>query len=599
MRFTLIFLMAFCLFVERGFSQNHDIDSMLRIVEAQPDTERVQTLGWISHAYLFTQTDSARHYGNRQYELAVALGDSAMQLAGAAHESSAYKYLGDYQTAIEKQAIALELGRLLKSERTVSIALNAMGNLYKRLKDFDTAESFYLKAIEQNIRTKQDRYLGNSYLNYGTMLDDMKQFDKALEYYEKAKFIYDTLNYTRNYFVAIGNMGATQMTIGQYAKAEVNFQEGLAMAKSHGDKVRSLDALINLGINDEYQLMYRKALAHYEEALTIAESIPNMKHVEFLKRYIGRVLGLMENYKGGYKVLEEAYELTDSLYDSEKMEALTRFQTEFKTKEKDVEIANLRAETAEQELQNAQLYNSLLIVGAALLILLLAFIIYRLRAQRRFQRAQQAAQTTQFRAVLEAEEKERNRIAHELHDSLGQLLSTTKLHLSAVGNSVPPAQQRAYQDAVGLLDDSVSEVRQISHNLAPPALTRNGLAVALKDMARMIRKSAHLSFALQLPSEPLSVPKEQQIHLYRIIQELVNNSIKHAACSEIGVAIQQSIEGMDIRVWDDGGGFEMSNGTPSTGLGLTSIMGRVSLLGGSVTMKSDLGKGTETTISLS
>ena len=337
-----------------------------------------------------------------------------------------------------------------------------------------------------------------------------------------------------------------------------------------------------------------QAADYFQQARTKAEGIPLPVELVSFTHDQARLLGKAGKYQEALALEQEAYFLQDSMFTVEKAEAIAELQTQFEVAEKDLKIARLNEKDALNQLENTRLWAGLGIAGTVILLLGLAFVLYRQGQKQRLEAERQKAERAQFRAVLDAEEQERSRIAGDLHDSLGQLLSTTKLQLSSLGQPLSEGDQPRLSSAIDLLDESVTEVRQISHNLVPPALIRGDLLKAFRDLARLASNTDQLSFDLKLDASELFLPKDLEIHIYRIIQELINNSIKHSGCSELGLHLRQLANQLEITVWDNGGGFDLAAVQKGAGgLGWHSIQGRLRLLDGSFEMNSDLERGTK------
>lgn len=192
-------------------------------------------------------------------------------------------------------------------------------------------------------------------------------------------------------------------------------------------------------------------------------------------------------------------------------------------------------------------------------------------------------------AILEAQENERKRIAEGLHNSLAQLLYAARLHLEQLGRE--PARQADYRLQVDqLLDEAIRETRRISHELMPAILEEMGLAAAIEDICH---KFSTPQLDLHCRVYPLSrrLPKHLQLAIYRMVQELTNNIVKHAGATRASIQISQQDRHIALLAEDDGIGFTRKPGQ-ATGIGLKVIQDRVSLLGGTMEMDSQPGKGT-------
>jgi signal transduction histidine kinase len=197
--------------------------------------------------------------------------------------------------------------------------------------------------------------------------------------------------------------------------------------------------------------------------------------------------------------------------------------------------------------------------------------------------------------MIQGQEVERERVAKDLHDSLGGLLSTVKLHFDVIQSQDERiGNMPEYQKAYTLLDDACKEVRHISNNLQPNALHRMGLIPALHDLINRIKTTD--TPAIHFYTEGLNGVLDPRISLnvFRIVQELLNNALKHAGANEIHISLIQSGDRLTITVQDNGKGYEPSE-TPK-GMGTENIASRVNYLKGDLSIHSVIGEGTSTQI---
>jgi signal transduction histidine kinase len=198
------------------------------------------------------------------------------------------------------------------------------------------------------------------------------------------------------------------------------------------------------------------------------------------------------------------------------------------------------------------------------------------------------------RAVLEAEEKERQRIAKDLHDSIGQMMSAAKMNLSAFESEIKfedKEQQLAFEKIIQLVDESCREVRNVSHNMMPNALLKNSLASAIREF---IDKLDQKSLQVHLYTEGLEDRLDSNLEtvFYRVIQECVNNVIKHSAATTLDISLIKDKDGITATIEDNGAGFNTSDHEKFNGMGLKNIITRIEYLKGTVEFDSTPGKGT-------
>ena len=202
---------------------------------------------------------------------------------------------------------------------------------------------------------------------------------------------------------------------------------------------------------------------------------------------------------------------------------------------------------------------------------------------------------------MKGEEKERTRLAKDLHDGLGGMLSGIKHSLNAMkGNLVmTPENHQAFERSMDMLDSSIREMRRVAHNMMPEALVKFGLDTALKDFCNDINQSGTLHINYQsIGLENIEVEQTTSITIYRILQELVNNTMKHAAAKSAIVQVSKTDNAISITVEDDGKGFNTLVLEGTKGIGWSNIQSRVEYLKGKLDVQSATGKGTSVHIEL-
>lgn len=194
--------------------------------------------------------------------------------------------------------------------------------------------------------------------------------------------------------------------------------------------------------------------------------------------------------------------------------------------------------------------------------------------------------------AVEATEQERQRVARELHDGVGQSLTAIRLTLHVLSQKLDEnddSRQRVH-DVENLVDDSIDELRRIAMALHPAALDRLGLREGISEMCSSVATSAGIHIEQHLIDVPDSLPASVESSCYRLVQECLTNIVRYARATNVEVRIQNTGSALRVKVEDDGVGFDDSS--PSEGLGLRSMKDRTALLGGTITIESTPGKGT-------
>lgn len=246
------------------------------------------------------------------------------------------------------------------------------------------------------------------------------------------------------------------------------------------------------------------------------------------------------------------------------------------------------------------------IVGMMLLAMaiIVFFVVYQRRLyhqQEEMNRREAEYQKELLQASIQSQEVERKRIASDLHDSVGSLLSATKMYLKQIGVGSGDNIADIKAESLSLVNETIQNVRQISHNLLPPMLERFGFIAALESLAEKINKSGVVRFSVDCPVQK-RFDLEKELGLYRIVQELTNNTIKHAQAKNIVVSILFEKADLLFIYQDDGIGFEMENtNVPATrkkGLGLRSLESRTNFLNASIEISTKIGGGVKVSVAM-
>ena len=282
-------------------------------------------------------------------------------------------------------------------------------------------------------------------------------------------------------------------------------------------------------------------------------------------------------------------------------------ESRFQNSKKEAEIATLKVANTEKELavikKNRLLYTGGFIVIALLFILVL---LYRntkhrqtIAAKEKQVQQQQISflenqqQVISMQSMINGQEAERTRIARDLHDGLGGLFSTVKMYFSTLEHQEKSLQQNdLFLQSFRLVDNAANEVRRIAHNMMPEVLLRMGLSKALKDLCNSINAGKKMEVVLQETGMDKRLDQSVEIMLFRIIQELLNNIMKHAESTNVLVELIRDENRLSVTVEDNGKGFDLTDEDGLSHSGLASVKNRVHYLGGNIEIESGKGIGT-------
>ena len=366
----------------------------------------------------------------------------------------------------------------------------------------------------------------------------------------------------------------------------INYLIGKNLAMD-GQKERALEYLLAAteGLNEKSDLaydVYRELAKEFNEAGEMSEA---------------------------FKYLLKAEDVQDDLHDKEKYALANQTAVKYQIREKEREIRELEQDN---ELKQSKLTQRTRLFMIFLAILLLGsaagFNYYRLQKHKLETESLIARQREEIsgqkiidlenslkikdlEAMVNGQEVERSRIAKDLHDSLGGMLSTLKLQYDSLQiDHKGLTEDKSYHKIMGLIDEACKDVRDIARNLKPTALERLGLSAALKDLINRYASKGILDISLHVNDVDGVLNEESKLHVYRIIQELLNNALKHAQASEIDVQINRTADELLLMVEDNGKGFKHDE--VEKGLGLGNLESRVNVLKGEIIIDSTLDKGT-------
>jgi len=234
----------------------------------------------------------------------------------------------------------------------------------------------------------------------------------------------------------------------------------------------------------------------------------------------------------------------------------------------------------------AQILYITVIFSVLITVIIIYFFVSIIRYHRRYVKLQRE----RILAEITIQENERKRIAIDLHDSLGPLLSAVKLNINSI--DIQPADQNILDKAGKSLDEIIGSMRQISYDLLPNTLERKGLAEAVKDFVGHLPQTKSINIQIYIVKN-IQVPKEKEIHVFRMLQEIIHNTIKHAEAKNLQIGLSEEDNFLLVLAKDDGKGFDFEKEKQrSGGLGLKSLESRCEILNGIISIESKPGFGT-------
>ena len=535
--------------------------------------------------------DSANYYYNLSLELGKKYNDKLITAKGYNNLGNVCQYTADYEKAVAYNYKALELFEAVKDSSGIAGAYGNLANNYTRLKQYDKAIELCGEAISFAIRRHDKRLEANSYNTLATIYGEQHKDSPELAYAIKAYQVYGEIKNIKGLASTTVNLTEIYVDHQQTDSAAKYALLGIGYAKQIED-AQNLGILYHtLGLSYERQNKITAALTAQDSA--VYYSLQTGDKLMLSKSYQSKaaIYFKQQDFKAAYQNLDKFTLLNDSIFNASMQTSIADMQTKYETSKKEQKIQQQQFDLTKKNYWIAGAVGLLLLGG------LLGFSFYRSNKLKQIKKMQSAIiqqQDMATKAVIQAEENERKRIAGDLHDGIGQIMSAAKMNLSSIEARLDfknEEDRMAFEKIVHLVDESCREVRNVSHNMMPNALLKSGLSSAVKEF---IDKIDSRVLKVNLYSEGLNERLDSNVEtvLYRVIQECVNNVIKHSGANELDISLIKDKDGIAATIEDNGKGFGVTEKLKAEGIGLKNIRTRIEYLKGTVDFDSDEGKGT-------
>lgn len=568
-----------------------------------------------SAVYRFTG-DLDKAIQELEYALSVQVREEATSRMARTYNlmGPIYRDLGRNQEAIEVLYKGLELRKQLGNPHRMALSYQNLGNQYLSLDMTDKAIELYEEAVEVFTASDHLPGLADAHLNLAAALYAQEDYENALTQIDSAITLFVELKQEDGLGRAWMNRGAMLSRLDKPEQAIAAYDTAMNYYQASGNELSMVDLLANRSSLSNDQQQFRLALRQAQRGVELARQ----------NDYLSPLRVLLEQQALAYEglgLLDSAiiaYQASMDVADSLKNDRTTEQLAESEMREKynaALRIQEIKELKAERELEAERVQRRTLqrnvLVGAFVIMLILAFLLYRdLRYRGRLAIQQQKLHEERIStmldqhqigildALVEGQQKERERIGTDLHDRLGSMLGAIKLQFGALEQKVTEmgsAQEEHTRTITGLIDDASHEVRRISHDMLRGNLAQFGLVQAIQDLCDSIRVPG-LEVELLAHGMEQRVERDIEIAAYRIIQELITNAVKHSGASSITVQLTASSALLNLLVEDNGTGFSEEDN--STGVGLSNVRSRVDKLSGSLLLDTHMGRGTSISVDL-
>jgi signal transduction histidine kinase len=492
---------------------------------------------------------------------------------------------GDYEKALNYYLKSIRYYENEDIPLTITI-YNLIGTLHKKQGDYGLASNYFKTGLRLSKDLNHLEGLGNSLNNLGLLSLQKGNIDSALVLFRRSTAYkisaFDTLGLSYNY----DNLAQAFSILERKDSAYKYFE--LAIEFKNLSKERTGKAIVQNNFAEQLLKEHKldKAEELFSEALLVAKDIG----FKDLEDHILLKLSELYEKRGqaalALKTYKSHIDLKDSLFNIERVQVISEIETKYETEKKEQALL-----TKTEEL----IYMQIIVVVLIAVFLLTMTIIFlqknrtKLKQERALEVERAKMKQAQIEAAISSQEKERKRFARDLHDGFGQLISVLNLNLATLQNQ-PAKRQEVFDNSTEILDQMYKELKDICFNLMPETLIKNGIVDATQEFADRVNAADKIQIETNFFGLEERLTDVQEISLYRITQEWVNNVIKYSDAQNITIQLTKDEEELNLLIEDNGMGFDKSKLTRGSGNGWKNLNSRANLIKGELELDTLVGR---------
>ncbi|MEQ9402498.1 MAG: sensor histidine kinase [Cyclobacteriaceae bacterium] len=614
------------------YSQQKEIDSIKTVLPEQVPLDKVKSLNELSWYYKNSDLDSAMLLAQQALEIGIEINSDAAISQSYNSIANAFEAIGHLDSALIYHNKTYKFKEQMQDSLGMASSLNNLGITYDELGNYPKSLESYFQALRIYESKSDDPYNIAMVLgNIGIVYKKQREYAKVIEYYQKALKIYEQEESLFGQMVTKGNMAGVLLLTGDYSEVIRYAEEAMAGYKEQGytryipymmmaiaaatDSLgQTLDARVlyleveklHLEHDNLFELSntltglasnYRKTGEFTKGIQSARKALGYALEIEALEFQSNALLELAKNlegagqYREAFTALHRRQILSDSLFEQNKTKQIFELQTQYETEKKEQQIG---LQNAQLDLKNAQINRQKLLLYSSLLAIFLLVIIALLwrnrlkkKQQIQIQTQRLAAREAEINATISSQEKERARYARDLHDGFGQMISVLNLNLRNLEDGAKPAErQKVFENASKVIDEMYDELKNICFDLMPQTLIKNGLESGLREFTGRINLAGNVHVELNVFGLESRLSELQEISLYRITQEWINNVLKYSDANKITVQITKDESEITLLIEDNGTGFDKSLLSAGKGNGWRNLNTRANLINGELELES-------------
>lgn len=623
----------FCLHLVPVWSQT---DSLAQLVTQAEGLQKALLLLELSTEYLGNDQGKALGTAQQALQIAQEHQNDSLQVEALLHIIAGYQHFGDGAASMPYMLQAREIAEGAGLDRLLLEVLSYLSNHLAQSYQYDQALAYTQQTLDKALELGDTLVILNSLDLQGTIHRLLKQFDQAIASYQQEGIYLQGWKRPFEKGRMYNNLALVYMDQGLFEESIEPLQIAAQAFRDQGYLVG--EAIVQLNLSDVFYrtgqldqcydsyLLTQALNKDVQEPQIEASALAGLARIEMERGQLDLAeKRLLESEKiareaNNYETLTMACHYLEGLYlargnfekarfyeqqfalandafiSSDVTEKTAEFEVKYETEKTEKELALQQAQNYRQQTAILGLIGGL---AAFLAFGYLFYNRYRLKQKAILDAAVIREQKLGLQAVLEAQEAERQRIARDLHDGIAQELVALKLNLQAVEHrlgATAPNESESLRGLVGQLDQSCTEVRNLSHMMMPPALASQGLIPSLNMLIRNSLEAVGIQTRFDHSGLSGRLDEKTEIGLYRIAQELFNNILKHAGAQQVGLQLYRAGDNLIMRVEDDGKSFDYEAVRKQGSMGMLNILSRVQNLQGAFASEPGSDRGTVSTI---
>lgn len=580
-KFFILILTASCCIYQDAFSQKSHADSVFEAYKKQPHNIILKLEAGIANVKK-GNADRAILLLNEVAATALKTNNLPVYIKAKINIGRFYADKGENVIALKHYQQGLVKAEAINNKLLTAHLFKNIGALYISWKKFDDALNYYERAEKLAHEVHEEELVADCQNNKGTVYEQQFKYEKALVAYKNALTAYTKKNITVKVSMALSNIAIVYKNQKNYAASLQYNLKALNLSIKNEDKWITAATYNNMGSLYGEMGDYKNAMIYCSKSVDLAKQINAIEIVESAYDTMSEVAAKAGDYKNAYNYHKLFKTTNDKFINIESARQLSELNIKFETERKQKIIQQQQFEINQR---TYWLFGSVILSVFIVIVGYLVFINHKYKQDEKLQAEIHKQQEIAARALFEGEQQERIRLARDLHDSIGQMLSVVKMNISMLSSNQDA--EIAISPTLNLVDKTINEIRNISHNLIPEELNF-GLITALEDICEKISNHGLIDAYITVDEKvkDYKFKKANELSIYRVIQEVLNNMVKHAKATQIKVNISHQQQNIIITIKDNGCGFDIEKLKESKGIGWKNILARVNLMGGKVSIKS-------------